>query len=282
MGLMLSHSSGFAMIDVDDHFHAMNEATQIWGEPQFTVADLCAITGITPKALEHFIDPKRDLVRLHGNHANPGKGKRRIFTGSQVLMIKAAYLMSDLGFPQRFSRTMTEEISRRAMHVTIGLALQSGLTILTYPQKNGDWAVLRIYDDTTEPPKMPVAVQALDVDRLITETKAQLEAVIAGEEIPDFSVPEIGPEPNPYSPSTNFFRTWDKDEQGRWKYIGLTWDESQELMADEGVRLNGDEIEFIGGERPARDHARGDYFLELINRREEARLRACGFGMGED
>lgn len=262
---------GFAMIELDEFTFQLKEASKIWQVPQFTVTDVCGLTGATPKALEHFVDPSRGMVRLLGNHVNPGKGKRRMFTGGQVLMIKAAYVMNSLGFPQRFSMAMSESVLRRAESLTFGTAVQTNMTILTYPMKNGDWAVVPIYTETDKEPNLPLAVQALDVDRLVSETKAQLEAIVAGEEIPNFDVPDIEPDPNPYSPASNFFRAWDKDDINRWKYVGLNWDESQELMAMQGVQLNGDDLEII----PKADHSH-ERWEELFDRHERARLKACG------
>lgn len=268
--------------DLENAFNKLNEATQIWDVPQFTVADVCTLTGATPKALEHFVDPKRDMVRLMGNHANPGRGKRRLFTGGQALMIKAAYVMNNIGFPQRFSRVMSEDVERRAKAITIGLSLESEMMLATYPMKNGDWAVIRMTPQNEATLRLPVAVQLLDVDRLIAETKAQLEAIVNGDEIPGFDVPDIEPEPNPYSPKSNFFKAWEKDDLGRWKHVGLTWEESEELLALQGMRLNGDDIEIIADTHRDKDRKDLDRSIELRDRHEEARLRACFPGMIED
>ena len=187
------------------HWAEMQEAGLIWSQPQYTVGDVCKITGATPKALEHFLTPGRGMVRLMGNHVNPGTGRRRIFTGKQVLMIAAAYAMNRIGFPQRFSIPMTETVAMRAVNHSIGLSQGDGMRVYTYPMQNGDWTVNTVYQGS-ELPKLPVAVQVLDVDRLIAEVRAQLAAIIVGEDIPDFSVADPDLPPNPYSPKANFFR----------------------------------------------------------------------------
>lgn len=270
---------GFGMIDGSEHFERLRQACQIWDRSQFTVQDVCAITGATAKALEHFVDPARGMVRLVGEHVNPGKGKRRLFTGGQVLMINAAFAMNRLGFPQRFSMVMSEQILRRAEALTTGLAQRADMMMVTYPMKNGDWAVVPVYGEQTEE-RLPVCVQLLDVDRLISETKDQLEAIVAGESIPDFTVPDIAPEPNPYSPRSNFFRNWEKDEKGRWKYVGLTWEESEELLALQGARLVGDDLEDLPGHE--RSPEGDERYLELHDRMHAASLRAAGLGSGID
>lgn len=250
----------------------------IWHEPQFTVADVCKIAGTTPKALEHFLNPQRGLVRLVGPHANPGTGRRRLLTGSEVLAVKTAYVMNRLGFPQRWSISMTDTVVNRAQALSVGFnAGQTDLTILTYPMSNGDWSVIPIYAERADVPKIPVAVLALEVDRLITETVAQLEAIVAGDEVPDFTVPDPEPEPNPYSPKANFFKQWEKNAAGRWVYVGLNAEETDELLLYQGLRLNGDDIEIVGP--PEADGQDRQRKVDLDRRHEEARLKAVAADM---
>lgn len=237
MGLRMTY-------DQEAHFRQLNEATKIWDEPQFTVTEVCKITGATPKALEHFLTPARGLVRLMGDWVNPGTGKRRIFTGSQVLQIAAAYTMNHIGFPQRWSAGLAEAVARRATARTIGLASQSEMSIVTYPMSNGDWVSVPTYREMTSKPNLPVAVQILDVDRLIDQVHSQLRAIVAGDDIPDYNIPDIQPEPNPYSPAVNFFREWEKDSAGNWLFVGLTLDETREYLDLQGWRLIGDDLEY--------------------------------------
>jgi hypothetical protein len=190
VGLDIPHHMGFAMIDFEQHAADYRDAFRIWDEPQFTVSDVCALTGATPKAIEHFVDPSRNMVRLVTREANPGKGRRRLFTGGQVLMIKVAYVMNAIGFPQKFSATMAEQVLRRATGLTNGVADQTKMHLISYPMANGDWAAIPIYAETEKEPQLPVAVQVLDVDRLVRETRAQLEAIVEGQEIPDWLKPE--------------------------------------------------------------------------------------------
>ena len=202
-------------------------------------------------------------------------------------MIAAAYTMNRIGFPQRFSMVMAETVERRARNRTIGLALQSGLQIITYPMSNGDWAVRPVYDDTTEAPSnLPVAVHLLDADRLIDQVTAQLRAIVAGDDVPDFTIPDPEPEPNPFSPKSNFFRAWEKDAQGRWVFVGLNWQETQDLLDHRDSRLVGDDLEIIdrpeGYGRRNLDEEREAYLDDLSERHEAARLRACGLAMNDD
>ena len=264
---------------MSDEIFDMQAAQRIWTHPQFLVSDVCKITGTTPKALEHFVNPKRDLVRLIGPHVNPGTGRRRVFTGGQVLMIAAAYAMTRIGFPQRWVRTLADSVERRALNRSIpGGHWQSGLMIATYPMHDSDdWAVTHLFNEMEKEPLLPVAVHLLDVDRLIDQVKAQLEAMIADEEVPDFTVPDPKPEPNPYGPASNFFRAWEKSPSGRWVYVGLTEDETDELLEMQGSEIQGDELVIVG-----EGYRGGERFLELHDKHERERLKRCGLSGGEE
>lgn len=210
-------------------FAKLNDAHRILDEPQFSISDAAAVVGASVKAIEHMIDPKKQRVQLNGDHISPGSGRKRLFNGSDILKLAAAVVMSQIGFPQRWSVVLTDVIDRRASNRITGLAEKSGLLIATYPMKNGDWAYVSLYaDGSGEETELPVAMQMLDVDRLIDETIAKLEAIIRKAAVPDFSVPDPVPEPSPFSPENDFFRMWDKDGEGRDVYVGLTYEQTQE------------------------------------------------------
>lgn len=251
----------------------MMEANRIWTHPQFLVADVCKITGTTPKALEHFVNPKRDLVRLIGPHVNPGTGRRRIFSGGQVLMIAAAYAMTRIGFPQRWVRQLADDVERRALFRSMpGGPAETNMALITYPSNDGeDWVVKRLYDERTDLVQVPVAYHTLLVDRLIDEVETQLESLVNDKEIQGFSVPDPAPEMNPYSPASNFFRSWEKSESGRWVYVGLTEEETDEMLEMQGSAIQGDDLVIVG--EMQRD---GERFLELHDKHERERLKRCG------
>lgn len=267
---------GFEMSDEENN--AMS-ANHIWTHPQFMVADVCRVTGATPKALEHFVNPKRDLVRLVGAHANPGTGRRRIFTGGQVLMIAAAYAMTRIGFPQRFSRTLADVVERRAIYRGMpAIYPQTNLMLATYPTQDGeDWAFQALWEEMGKEPDLPIAVHLLDVDRLIDQVKAQLEAIVNEEEFPDFTTPDPKPEPNPYSPASNFFRAWEKSASGRWVYVGLSEEETDELLGMQGLEINGDDLDIVTEETSG-----GPRYLELFEKHEFERLKRIGMNLEDD
>ena len=257
----------------EDHWQELNEIGGFWDRRQFTVADVCGIASTSPKALEHFVDPKRDLVSLDEGATNPGKGRRRLFSASEVLKINAAFTMSQVGFPQRWSRILTEEVSRRALLMDVGLSEKTEMVLATYPIGESDWGFTAIYKEDTKEPHLPMAVLVLQADMLIEQTKAQLQAIIEGSEMPAYKFQPTPPPDNPFGPKSNFMKLWEKDASGAWKYVGLTLAETQELMEIEGVVLDGDDLKHVD---PAPKDGPNPRYLELQGRREFARMKAIG------
>ena len=78
--------------------------------------------------------------------------------------------------------------------------------------------------------------------------------------------------PNPYSPRENFFRAWGKDAQGRWVYVGLDHEETQELLRLQGSTLDGDDLVITG---PSASAEHNDRYLELHDKHEAVRQQIC-------
>lgn len=253
--------------------------SRIWEHPQFISSDVIGIIGSTAKAFEHLTDTKRDLIPLVGPSVNPGKGKRRLFTGYQVLMITAAYKMSNIGFPQRYVRTLCTTVEARAANRDAGLGeLQPDYTMAVYPVDNGnDWAFHILHSNLEEKPDLPLAYNFLDVDRLIDAVKAQLMAITEGREPKAVDV-RVSPEySNPYGPKINTMKVWERSNLGNWKLAGLTDAESDELMLMMGIRLigeDGDIVEYFDPERHKRGKRGRDRYIELDSKHQTARYKA--------
>ena len=253
---------------VDDpgtDFEAFREDLEDWSEPtaileeaQFARGDVLAVTGLTEAQLKNTLD--RDLVRLASDH-NPGTGRRRLFTGGDILKIVVAHIMSAIGFPMKWSYLVADEVERRAANRLIGLVHQSNLKIVTFPRLDGDWERVPLYDGMATPPPLPVVYQTLEIDRLIDQVIAKLAALIADQPLPNFDVPLSQPAPSPWSPENDFFRRWHKDDQGRDVLVGLTYEETVEYQNLQAARLSQPD-EFDDRRR----------FLELHDKHESVRL----------
>ncbi len=201
--------------------------TDILDARQFLSTDVCSVVGINAKQLEHVVDPKRDIVQLTVHQDTRTHGKRRLFSGNDVLKIATVFAINGIGFPQRWAYQISEEVARRAGNRLVGLDLSPNLILACYPIQDGkDWARVPIYDGMKEEPKLPIAVQFIQIDRLIDETLAKLRAVIAEAPLPDFKIPNPEVEPSPYSPENDFFLAWKKNENGKNVRVGLTLKET--------------------------------------------------------
>jgi len=245
---------------LDANWRAMGEATEILTARQLARRDVLELTGLTDAQLKNTLD--RDLVRLDSAH-NPGTGRRRMFSGSDVLKLAVAHTMSAIGYPMRWSYLIADQVERRAHLRLIGGSTESNLAFALYPNAAGDdWAFV-IMSDQRQPEPLPVAFQVLCVDTLIDQTLAKLRALVADEPIPDLSFKFPEPEPSPYSPENDFFRMWATDDEGRTVRTGLTFEETQELAALEAANM-----------KPGhgRDREAGKRYLDLIGKHEAARL----------
>lgn len=252
--------------EANAEWRKLREATDILDEPQFTRHDVLQVTRLSEPQLKNTLD--RDLVRLRSDH-NPGSGRRRMFTGGDILKIVVAHTMSAIGFPMKWSYLVADDIETRASSRLIGLATEKNYGFITYPMSNGDWARIPIHADLLEPPESPVAYQVVEVDRLIDQVIAKLRALIDDAPLPDFATAEPTIEPSPYSPENDFFRMWAKDDLGRNVRVGLTFEESQELAKLEALSLT----------EHGRSRDDGERYLELHDRHELARFARMGIEM---
>jgi hypothetical protein len=231
--------------DFDAGFH---DRTRILSADQFSRRDVIELTGLTDSQLKNTLD--RDLVQLTSRH-NPGSGRRRMFTGGDILKIVVAHTMSAIGFPMKWSYLIANDVERRASNSLIGAAKLDGLKVASYPQEDGDWARVEIRPGDPDPAPLPIAYQILEVDRIINETLAKLRALIAEQPVPSFKVPDIKAA-DPFSPENDFFKRWDADAQGRRVLVGLSFEET---------------IEYHDGGSDSKDR-----FLELHDKHEQARF----------
>ncbi len=189
--------------------------------PQFSRDDVLAVTGITSGVLKGILDRKQ--VTLQGDH-NPGTGRRRMYTGGDILKIATADAGNAIGFPLRFAYLLADSVFRRASGRLTGTALEpcTHFAMAFYPNATGDDCAFVPVFDGKPASALPVGYQFLDCDRLIDETVAKLTALINDEMLPNFSIPEIKP-----FDIKDIFEWQDKD---RKLLVGLSADETAEYF----------------------------------------------------
>lgn len=190
---------------------------------QFSRDDVLLVADISAGVLKGILDRKQ--VTLTSDH-NPGTGRRRMFTGGDILKISAANVSSNIGFPLRWAYLLSEQIWRRASARLSGTALEpcDHFAMAFYPNKAGDdWAFVPVFDGKAATP-LPIAHQAFDIDRFIDETIAKLTAIVNDEALPTFDLPE----PKPFDWRSMF--SWAKDATGRETLVGLDYAETTEFF----------------------------------------------------
>ena len=163
--------------------------------PRFTRPQAAAITGLSDGQLKGILD--RRLVRLRTH--NPGSGRSRLFSLSNLVGIAVARSMARVGVPMRlFSECAAEvEDSLRSLFdrnrgqsivVTLPRNVRKeepptfGRHLMLYPgPRDGEWLVKTMFIDDQNhmlDPK-PWSFVLLDIDELILETLRNAASYIA-------------------------------------------------------------------------------------------------------
>jgi hypothetical protein len=105
--------------------------------------------------------------------------------------------MSRLGFPQRLSHLVLQQVVIRAELAALGRADPRPYAMALYPHPtiDGEWAFVPVIGDEATGP-LPTGVLLIDVDRILTEMFAKMQAVLRDEPIPNFD-PEFPPQGTP-------------------------------------------------------------------------------------
>jgi hypothetical protein len=245
---------------------------------QFTAADALAVSGLSSGQLKGILD--RNQISLSLNH-NPGTGRRRMFTGQDILALSVVQVAGRVGFPLRWGNVLAQQIIAEAgrMHLATSNRVASRhIGIACYPAADGeDWAFVPIIEGEAVA-ALPTAYQVIDVTREISQTFAKLQAIIDDMPLPDFAPPQPPKHPeNDFAPRSNFMKLWEKDVSGAWRYVGLTLDETRILMEHEGIAFNGDDLTYFEGVK----NPEWELILSLRARHHTARQAVCGFGDDE-
>ncbi len=145
----------------------------ILDESQFTQADVFATTGISWGKLKGILDRKQ--VILATDH-NPGSGRRRMFTGWDVIKIATIHAVSNIGFPLNLAKGIIDEIGIRTRYLMQHDNNASSLR-LAFHADDDRVALVRIVDGVADK-TLPLAMMILDADRLIIETLDNLKGII--------------------------------------------------------------------------------------------------------
>ena len=245
-------------------------------DPIFTNSDVEAACYVTATQLHNWVS--RGWIRLTA--ANPGRGRRRLYTGSDAIAVAVAASLQPFGMMQVAEQLVRVHwVGARARNILTSPQLDPGLALAIVPMPDGtDWLYIQITADKPEP-SIPVPGRVvLDLDRLIVETLEKLLLAKAGEQVPQRPFPKT---PTPTESEDEFLESTGaayRDELGRRIYRGLTVEESAAyealLKRDLHNRMSGNG-EHLSPEERARKR-------EFQEHNERARFEHLGATMGAD
>ena len=176
-------------------------------DPVFTRWDVSAIAEISDGQLKGILDRKQIVLStLH----NPGSGRRRMFTGADVLKIVVAVGLSRCGYPLEAVHVVADAVLLHASNKLSGRT-QPRLWLMSYPIAEGkSWSVTPVYDDEPEPP-LPPFMHAVQADVVVDEVLRRLRTM-------------VDEPPGPNGP-LRYMPGW----TSAWTLAGLTKEETAEM-----------------------------------------------------
>ncbi len=199
-------------------------AHPVLDSPQFTNEDVLAVTGLSATQLHNWVS--RGWVTIR--HQSPGKGRRRLFCGADVLAIELAAALAPFGMVQIADQLVRfDRLAIRAKMMLDGapIAEERPLFILF---AGDDW--LYVWPEAPLPECDTDAFLALSQDELIVRTLERLAYVVDGEAVPPKRLLKVPTADETQNQIDEFFGTWSEDEQGRKVATGLTFEETAEFF----------------------------------------------------
>ena len=252
--------------NVAEEAHSMH--TPIIDDAQFTNDDVLSVTGISRTQLHNWVS--RGWVKLKADQ-NPGRGKRRLYTGEDVIAIEVANALQPFGLlhvGEQFMRTRKIPVRIHRILTDPRVIPDYGILICPTPE---DIMYIPVGSEVTEQEEPPCyGVVGLDVDSLIIGTLERLQMVINGQDVPSKEFPKPPTSEEVETEFLEFQMKLDTDDRGQRIFVGLTYEETQYFEAYLNIDKNGPEhirksIKQMKIER--------DKYLELNNKHEIARFK---------
>lgn len=155
------------------------QAHNILELPRFTRQDVTGLVGVADHQLHNWVS--RKWLTLSGEQ-NPGKGRKRLFTGSDVLTIAFGLELQPFGMIQVADLlTRTQQMSKRAYRMLFDPAFTCGRAVAVVPSPEGEgWLYVPFGPGTARQGHDFKAAVIVDVDRLTLETLERLVAARGG------------------------------------------------------------------------------------------------------
>ena len=166
---------------------------QLLHQARFTRRHVMEITGVAHHQLHNWVS--RKWLTLTGEQ-NPGKGRRRLYAGSDVINVAFGLELQPFGMMQVADRlARSQQITKRAYRMLLDPNFDSGRAYAVVPSEEGDWRYVAFGPGTARSGHDFAAAVIVDLDRIILETLERLVPLISAQssarpcEIPSVALP---------------------------------------------------------------------------------------------
>ncbi len=242
--------------------------------PQFSQKELLSCApGLPPATFKQWVD--RRIIHLSVER-NPGRGRRPLYPGTDVLTVAATFALVQQGLPPG------------KVDVVIDTIFEPRIKMRVDGDKSGPWSVFVYFatetgelcampfiegkDDQKVREKMasadiPEISIFFQMDRLIDRVCVCLQSLLA-DSAADETAADLKSAPQA---DRDFLRKWALDERGNKIRVGLTFEESEEYerLIARDLFQRGDAA---FPETNKKREARADRYLELHGKHEGARM----------
>lgn len=236
-------------------------------DQQFTNADVEAAAYVTSTQLHNWVS--RGWIQLSG--ANPGKGRRRLYSGGDTIHVAIAAALQPFGLLQDVGVQIinrTRQIISRAEFLLAGAVPYGHALAIVRQPDDDDWLYIPLYAGQPEPDSPLPSCVLLDVDRIIVETLENLLLIVDGKPVQARVFPPKKTDQEAADEFLEFTGQAYRDETGKRVWRGLTPEESEEL---EGLIERQTDYRSKDGPRPEFEET--ERYLELEQRNSYAAMQ---------
>jgi hypothetical protein len=145
----------------------------------FTRQQVVEVTGVAHHQLHNWVS--RKWLTLTGEQ-NPGKGRRRLYAGSDVINVAFGLELQPFGMMQLADLlARSQQITKRAYGMLLDPDFQSGRAYAVVPSGEGDWRYVAFGPGTARLGHDFAAAVIIDLDRIILETLERLVCLVSGQ-----------------------------------------------------------------------------------------------------
>jgi hypothetical protein len=145
----------------------------------FTRQQVVEVTGVAHHQLHNWVS--RKWLTLTGEQ-NPGKGRRRLYAGSDVINVAFGLELQPFGMMQLADLlARSQQITKRAYGMLLDPDFQSGRAYAVVPSGEGGWRYVAFGPGTARSGHDFAAAVIVDLDRIILETLERLVCLVSGQ-----------------------------------------------------------------------------------------------------